>query len=222
MSESICTEVNVLTHDMHIYALPWHTHIVTAGPETSRIINLFICSVYLMWVGDQMQMHTVCSFLANEIKTNKKVMITTYESYPVYIMFFYTCILIQPLVFHQSQLFKYHKDPRSETKFAFYTTMVDGEGETKVYYLKPESGVIVAEESSTPDGYLWSLLIAIATEERAETMQACRQLLTIGSAILWGHKWSICGPNPLSPRENQEYSPTEDCAYYWIDSESVW
>ena len=100
--------------------------------------------------------------------------------------------------------------------------MVGGEGETKVYYLKPESGGIVAEESSTPDGYLWSLLITITNEERAKTMQACRQLLTVGSAVLWGDKWSVCGPNPLSPSENQEHSPTEDFVYYVIDSEAVW
>ena len=56
-------------------------------------------------------------------------------------------------MFYQSQLFQLHKDTNSETKFALYTTVVDSEGQNKVYYLKPESGAIIAEESSTPDGY---------------------------------------------------------------------
>ena len=67
-------------------------------------------------------------------------------------------MFFQPLIFEQSQLFKRHKDPRSETRFAFYTTVVDNKGHNKVCYLKPESGVIVAEESSTPDGYHYFLM----------------------------------------------------------------
>ncbi len=54
-------------------------------------------------------------------------------------------------MFHQSQLFKLRKHTSSETKFALYTT----KGHNKIYYLKPESGAIVAEESSSPDGYYY-------------------------------------------------------------------
>ena len=54
-------------------------------------------------------------------------------------------------MFHQSQLFHLHKDIDSETKFALYTTVADCEGQA--YYLKPESGDVVAEKSGTPDGY---------------------------------------------------------------------
>ena len=58
-------------------------------------------------------------------------------------------------MFHQSQLFKLRKHTRSETKFALYTTAVSSKGHNKLYYLKPESGTIVAEESSSPDGYYY-------------------------------------------------------------------
>ena len=54
-------------------------------------------------------------------------------------------------MFHQSQLFKLHKDVNSETMFALYTSVADREGQ--VYYLKPGSGDVVAEKSGTPDGY---------------------------------------------------------------------
>ena len=56
-------------------------------------------------------------------------------------------------MFYQSQLFQLQANPTSSTSFAFYTTVVDGEGQNKVYYLKPKSGSIVAEESSAPDEY---------------------------------------------------------------------
>ena len=54
-------------------------------------------------------------------------------------------------MFYQSQLFQLHKNMNSETMFALYTTVADREGQ--VYYLKPESGAVVAEKSDTPDGY---------------------------------------------------------------------
>ncbi|XP_064388052.1 uncharacterized protein LOC135336231 [Halichondria panicea] len=58
-------------------------------------------------------------------------------------------------VFYQSQLFKLRKNTSSdsETKFALYTTAINSKGNSVIYYLKPESGTIVAEESSSPDNY---------------------------------------------------------------------
>ncbi len=48
-------------------------------------------------------------------------------------------------------MFKLRKHTSSETKFALYTT----KDHNKIYYLKPESGAIVAEESSSPDSYYY-------------------------------------------------------------------
>ena len=74
-------------------------------------------------------------------------------------------------MFHQSQLFKRHKDPRSEAQFAFYTAVVDKKGHNKLYYLKPESGAIVAEESSSPDGYhYFSIIHAILLEPKVHSL----------------------------------------------------
>ncbi|XP_064388057.1 uncharacterized protein LOC135336233 isoform X2 [Halichondria panicea] len=58
-------------------------------------------------------------------------------------------------VFYQSQLFKLRKNTSSdsETKFALYTTAINSKGNSVIYYLKLESGTIVAEESSSPDNY---------------------------------------------------------------------
>ena len=64
-------------------------------------------------------------------------------------------LLIQGPEFYQSQLFKRHHHPGSETKFALYVSATDSKGHNKFYYLKPESGTIVAEESSSPDGYYY-------------------------------------------------------------------
>ncbi len=54
-------------------------------------------------------------------------------------------------MFYQSQLFKLCKNTDSETKFALYTTAINSKGNIVTYYLKPESGTIVAEESSSLD-----------------------------------------------------------------------
>ena len=53
--------------------------------------------------------------------------------------------------------------------------MVDSKGQNKVYYLKPESGTIVAEESSSPDGHYCFSLSAYVSAKGVSSEQYCRK-----------------------------------------------
>ncbi|XP_064388058.1 uncharacterized protein LOC135336234 [Halichondria panicea] len=81
-------------------------------------------------------------------------------------------------MFYQSQLFKLCKNTDSETKFALYTTAINSKGNIVTYYLKPESGTIVAEESSSPDNcYCFSFGVEQVTYGPALTASQLAQLL---------------------------------------------